>query len=413
MPDVVNIALVGVGGYGGHYLEPLLNPPEEKKKQIRFVGAISRSIAKYPERQKMLENQKVPIYLDLDAFFAERSADLVVISSPIHFHCTQTCQALSHGANVLCEKPLAATVQEARQMMEAEQKSGKFVVIGYQWSFSTAIQKLKRDIMGGLFGRPICLKTLVLWPRAETYYGRNNWAGRLRTPDGKWVLDSPIHNATAHYLHNMFYLLGPNREAGAMPRKVIGELYHANLIENFDVGMLRCFTDTGVEILFYSTHAVSVTIGPVSHYEFENAHIYYGPREEGAQFIARFHDGTIRTYGNPDAEPHNKIWEAVETVHTGNPVACGLKAARSQLLCVNGLQDSMPEIIDFPESLIKVNGEPGGRQVSVRGLEETMIQCYDQGILPSEHGAVSWARPGRRVDLSNYRFYPGGTEKSE
>ena len=40
----------------------------------------------------------------------------------------------------------------------------KIVAIGYQWSFSDAIQKLKADVIAGIFGKPRRLKTLVLWP---------------------------------------------------------------------------------------------------------------------------------------------------------------------------------------------------------------------------------------------------------
>ena len=39
---------------------------------------------------------------------------------------------------------------------------------------------------------------------------------------------------------------------------------------------------------------------------------------------------------------------------------------------------------------------------------DTMIQCYEQGILFSEHGEVRWSKPGKTVDLRNYKSFPGG-----
>ena len=49
---------------------------------------------------------------------------------------------------------------------------------------------------------------MVSFPRPLSYFKRNDWAGHLRTPAGEDVLDSPLNNATAHYLHNMLYVLG-------------------------------------------------------------------------------------------------------------------------------------------------------------------------------------------------------------
>ena len=129
------------------------------------------------------------------------------------------------------------------------------VAIGYQWSFSPAIQRLKGDIAAGVFGAPKRLKTIVLWPRDETYYSRNRWAGKQRDEAGNPIFDSPVSNACAHYLHNMLYVLGDAVDRSAIPSRVSAELYRAHPIENYDTAALRCWTDRGVEILFIVSHA--------------------------------------------------------------------------------------------------------------------------------------------------------------
>ena len=80
---------------------------------------------------------------------------------------------------MLCEKPISATIQEARAMMAKEAETGRFVAVGYQWSFSDAIC-LKADVQAGVLGRPKRLKTLIFWPRNEEYYKRS-WAGKQKT----------------------------------------------------------------------------------------------------------------------------------------------------------------------------------------------------------------------------------------
>ena len=182
MKDPISIALVGIGGYGNNFVTALLDAPVER--EIRIAGTIDPSPTSC-RRLGDLKARGVPLYPTLDAFYAAGKADLVVVSSPLHFHAAQTCQALEQGAHVLCEKPLCVTIEQARQMRDARDRAKKTVAIGYQWSFSAAIQKLKADVMSGVLGRPKRLKTLVLWPRDESYYSRNRWAGAIAGCAGK------------------------------------------------------------------------------------------------------------------------------------------------------------------------------------------------------------------------------------
>ncbi len=400
----VTVAMVALGGYGNSYLVELFNASAEHN--ARFVAGIDPN----PVTCRFLDTFKetgVPIYPDLDSFYAASSADLVVLSPPIHLHLPFVQKALAHGSHVLCEKPVTATVQEAWKMVEAQRASGKLVGIGYQWSFSPAIQALKRDVMDGVLRRPLRLRTKGFWPRGDSYYGRNTWAAKLRAPNGAWILDSPAHNATAHYLHNCFYILGETRETSAWPVDVQAELYRANPIENYDTAAIRCHTSEGVEILFYTAHPVPNVVGPIFSYEFENAEVTYEAYSES--MLAHFHDGSVKDYDNPyEGQIENKLWQAVEAVRTGAPLACSIEAAIPEVLCTNGAQESMWEIAEFPKSLLRtrLDVERDDRLTWVEGLQETFEACYDQGVLLSELGTVPWAKPGDLIDLRDYREFP-------
>ncbi len=396
----VSVVLVGIGGYGEAYLSALLDSFEPGEFSI--AGAVEPA----PERCGRLADLRaldVPVYGALGEFYAERSADLAVISSPIHYHCPQTCTALENGSHVLCEKPLGATIQGALRMIAARQEAGRFVAIGYQWSFSRAIQELKRDIRGGLFGAPRRLSTLVLWPRRHSYYRRNNWAGRIRDDEGRWILDSPVNNATAHFLHNMFYCLGEEWNTSAAPPEVTGELYRANDIENYDTAALRCHTAGGVEVLYFSSHAVSELLGPVLRYEFEDAAVTM--KGMGGELTARTADGSEKSYGTPCNAPDEKLRQCMEAARDDGGVACPIEAAAAQTLCMNGLQESAGTITDFPEAMRRTEGEAGDEITWAEGLYEALTECWEAGALPSEMG-FEWASPGRAVDLSGYAAFP-------
>jgi len=340
----------------------------------------------------------VAIYPTLEEFYRKGAAELAVISSPIQFHGDQTCLALEHGSDVLCEKPVAATIQEARRMLQVEQKSGLWVAVGYQWSYSSAVQRLKRDVLAGAYGRPRRLRCLYLWPRDFGYYGRNDWAGKRRDSAGRWVLDSPAMNAMGHDLHNMFYVLGPSRETSAVPVEVEAELYRAYSIENFDTGAIRARLASGVEVLFLVSHASRDDRGPVFSYEFEKGEVTCSSRASG--ITGRLAGGEVREYGVPDAEPLNKLWQTIRAVRGGPRPACGIEAALSQTLCLNGAQMSQPEPAGFPTSLVHRTGEGVTERLWVEGLDETLTAAFEAGKLPSEFGAT-WGVKGRRIQLSD------------
>jgi predicted dehydrogenase len=392
MKQAVRVILAGLGGYGHQYLGALLDQAEAFG--VTLVAGVDPS----PERCARLgelRTRGVPLFTSLEEALDRVPAELAVISTPIHFHSAQSCLAAERGLDVLCEKPLAATVAEARQMREAERKTGRFIAIGYDWSFSAAIQRLKADMRSGRFGRPLHFKTVVCWPRGEDYYGRNDWAGRLRTADGSWVCDSPVNNATSHQLHNMLYLLGPDREHSVQWTNITAELYRANPIETFDTAALRLQTSENVELLFLTSHAVAWYLGPLIHYRFEEADIVYDVRGglPHDAFVARFRDGSVASYGSPNTPPLQKLREAAAAVRTRAPLACAVEAATPHLRCVSALHRAAA-VRPFPAEIVEWRGEPGKRQPETRGLMEVFVQCYEQGCLPAELGGVTWAQAG-------------------
>jgi predicted dehydrogenase len=390
-----SIALVGVGGYGTYYLQELLQAKYAEK--IQLVAGIDP----YPERSPMLSNlqeARIPIYPDLEGFYKHNVADLVILAVPIHLHAPLSCLAAAQGSSVLCEKPLGASLADAQNMRAAEKRFGRQIAIGYQWSFSDPGLSLKRDILSGRLGRPLHFKTMLLWPRTQSYYQRNAWAGRLRAEDGAWVLDSPVNNATAHYLHNMLFLLGSSLEKSVHISGLEAELYRANPIENYDAAALRIHTHSGPDLLFYTAHSVIEHQGPVIHYEFENAVVEYSDADP--EFRVRFSNGQTESYGNPETTAYNKVWQSLEAVHTGNPVVCGIRTALPHLLCVLGAQKA--PIMDFEPERIHVLEQDQDRTIWADGLAESFKACYQAGCLPSDLKMNPWKNPATQVSFTEF-----------
>ena len=398
----VSVVQVGITGMGQSYLETMLAgfPPGEV--------ALQAVVEPYPENsayQGELHDRNIPVLPDLTAVYEkQKPVDLVVICSPIHHHVPQASLALERGSHVLCEKPLSATIQDARRLIDITDRTKFWTMIGYQWSYSRAIQALKRDVMGGVLGKPLRMKTLCFWPRDEAYYKRNDWAGRIKDDQGNWVLDSPANNAMAHFLHNIFYILGEKTDGCAVPSVVTAELYRAYPIENYDTAACRAFTREGVEVLFFASHTTSHDLGPKFVLEFEKTLVTYG--EEADDIIARDRNGNTKHYGSPESEhPLLKLFQAVQTVRESQAILCGPEGAVGQTLCMNGMQESVSRVMDFPDSKVGSSPEYGRRWVE--NLFQDLADCYGKAILPSEAG-LGWAASGKSVDLENYNHFPGG-----
>jgi len=391
----ITIALIGLGGYGNHYLNLIF-----KTNNLHNIDLVA-GIDPNPVACNHLDDMKkagIPIFPNIEDFYKKMTADLVIISTPIHLHAPMTSQVLSHGSHVLCEKPLAATMDDAQSMLHAEQQSDQQVAIGYQWSYSPAIIRLKQDILKGRFGKAKKMKTITLWPRKNSYYQRAPWSGKIKLDD-TFVMDSPVSNATAHYLHNMLYLLGTEEHLAAIPKSIQAETYRAKEIENFDTAMLRCITEKNEEILFYTTHACQTVIGPMFSFEFEKATVIYATRAVD-NIIAHFNDGSKEEYGSPNAAPESKITLTADAIINKTKFRCGIDAASRHLKIVNVIQQTAEKIQKFPQEIItttKINDDDS--LVHVNGLEETMLQCYTTGLLPSEYGNIPWSKKAEKIML--------------
>jgi predicted dehydrogenase len=388
----VRVLMAAIGGYGYHYLQALLDEvPAGHASLAGVVDPFARESAAWPR----VRNLDVPVVDEAQDFFAAgHRADLTVVSSPIHFHVPQTLAALAGQSHVLCDKPLGATVPDVDNVVEARNRASRFVMIGYQWSYSAAIQALKRDLLDGVYGRPVRLATLCAWPRDMAYYRRNTWAGRLRDPEsGAWVLDSPANNAMAHFLHNALFVVGPAMASSALPVAVTAELARAYPIESADTAACRILTDGGCEVLFLASHVTARAIEPRFRIECEGGVITCG--ESGRTVVGTTVDGGVTDYGDPDAtHQFRKLFAAIERVgHLDTGDVCGVEAAAAQTACVVAMHESALEIARFPALLRR--GLPDDRVHVVR-LEDELLRCYQASVLPSEMGCP-WAEAGRRV----------------
>jgi len=84
--------------------------------------------------------------------------DIVSVCTPAAFHAEYVCLAAEHGKHVLCEKPIALTLEDADRMISATRENNVVLSFSFQTRFSEATDRIRDLIQSGEVGRPIMVR---------------------------------------------------------------------------------------------------------------------------------------------------------------------------------------------------------------------------------------------------------------
>lgn len=382
---VVKILLLGICGYGSNYIKEI---SERDIPGIKIEG-ICEVVPNAADLYPIIKEQNIPIYQTPEDFYKEHTADLAVVSTPIHLHYSQIVTCLTHGSNVLTEKPVCTSVEGARKLEQLEKETGKFISVGYQLNYSRDVLALKQDILDGRFGKPIYMKALHAMRRGDKYYARNSWAGHIDVK-GCAVNDSPFNNACAHQFQVMTFLLGERLERAAELANVQAEPYKGNPnVDNFDTITVLAHTVSGVPLWYGTGHAiVDKKLGPIAEYRFEKGTVYFG-KDFGSGPIAEYvyigDTGEQIDYGRiPKGERLQKFYDAIEAVRTGKHPVCTVQCAIPHLEAVEKIA-KLP-IVSIPAEGVEDIREDDDTFHTIVGLHDIFITCYKNREMLSQEG---------------------------
>ncbi|MBV9691390.1 MAG: Gfo/Idh/MocA family oxidoreductase [Ktedonobacteraceae bacterium] len=85
--------------------------------------------------------------------------DAVVVATPVHTHYRLAKEALLHGKHVLVEKPLAASVEQAEELVALAQEQNRVLMVGHIFEYSPAVNELRKLVQSGDLGKIYCVET--------------------------------------------------------------------------------------------------------------------------------------------------------------------------------------------------------------------------------------------------------------
>ncbi len=148
MAGKLRVGVIGAGDMGIRHLRGWQNVPDAE------IVALVEGV---PERLEAAgrEGGVTALFTDYRVAIDQTRPDVVSVCLPTSFHAPVSIYALENGAHVLCEKPIALTLEDAKAMEEAAIKNGKMLAIGFMLRYSAAFTKLKEWLAEGRIGRPV------------------------------------------------------------------------------------------------------------------------------------------------------------------------------------------------------------------------------------------------------------------
>ena len=141
------------------------------------------------ENNRTLDVSDLRTYSGVDELIHDADVDLIDFCLPTRQHASASIAALRAGKHVLCEKPMAWTVDECESMVQAQTQSGKWLMIGHCLRFWSQYETAHQILGSGELGRPLYAKFV----RAGGAPGWSRWL-MDGAQSGGAVFDSHIHD---------------------------------------------------------------------------------------------------------------------------------------------------------------------------------------------------------------------------
>ncbi len=247
----VRLAIIGVGsGAGGSGIgERHLNHALAEGAEFEVVAVADPSDrgAEISARHGLVH------YRDTEAMLEEVKPDAAVLAVPNHLHVPVGLQCVAHGVHIMVEKPLAPTVAEGRELVDAAREHGVLLAVGHHRRFDPSVTGARRLL------DPVC----------------EDGIGQLLNASVMWCLRKP----------DDYYTLDHRRQAGAGP-----------LTTNFshDVDTLRFLCGEIEEVMGMAANRLRRG----------------GVNEDSAALLLRFSSGALASVSISDAAASPWNWES-------------------------------------------------------------------------------------------------------
>ncbi len=236
----VRVGIIGCGGIGRHHARYLR---EISGAEIAAVADINDNLLKsYAEEFKVGK-----AYCDYGEMLSSEEIEVALICLPTALHHKATIQAAEKQINVFCEKPLARTLAQGREMIEACQENGVTLQVGQVRRFDNCWGRAKEIVASRVLGQPL------IWRDVKASFGPGHLPWFFdRDNGGGPFLDGMIHNFD--YAHYMF----------GKPVKVVSGMTRLKTSTALDTGSVWVEYESGNIMSNFWSWGLAEKVSPLS-----------------------------------------------------------------------------------------------------------------------------------------------------
>ncbi len=174
------VGIVGFGGMGSHHARDLV-----PKDRLDVVSVYDIN----PKRMEVAQQEGYPTCESFEALLANDAVDIVLVATPNNFHRDLCIEALRHGKNVICEKPVTIHSSELADIMEVAKQTGKIFTVHQNRRMDIDYLMVKKAVMDDrLLGDVFCIESRVQGARGVP----DGWR-QYPVAGGGMMLDWGVH----------------------------------------------------------------------------------------------------------------------------------------------------------------------------------------------------------------------------
>ena len=300
---VFNVVVIGCGRISYKGIEAIVNNKEFLKLVATCDPDIDKAVAKKNEYlEKINRDDKVNVYRDYREMIEKEQVDIAYIATESGYHPEIGMNCMNRGINVIIEKPMALSTKDAEAMIACAKENGVKMSIAHQNRFNKAVQKLRKEVEAGSFGKLVNGTARILWNRNMGYYEQAPWRGTYEL-DGGTLMNQCIHNIDLLQWMMNSEVDTVYAQCGTFLRKIEGEDFGAIIVrfKNGAIGIIEgsaCVYPKNLEeTLSIFGEKAAICIGGIAVNKIETWRVE-GSEESEEEVLANQDEDPANVYGS-------------------------------------------------------------------------------------------------------------------
>lgn len=182
-------ALIGCGRIAVNHMKAAIN---NELEIVAVCDVLEEKMEELLAKYGLEKDDSIKRYTDYKKMVDELKPDLVSIATESGIHAEIALHCIDKGVNLIIEKPMAMSIEDANKIINLAEEKNVKVSACHQNRFNVAIQKLRKAVESGRFGKLSHGSIHVRWNRNAGYYEQAPWRGTWEQ-DGGALMNQCIH----------------------------------------------------------------------------------------------------------------------------------------------------------------------------------------------------------------------------